>query len=158
MDRLNAAKLEDELVPPEERRKWHTHLLIGKTAIVSLIVIGTNVMGNYALKRGLGQVGAVESWSPIPYVRAFAHPWVAIGVIFMFGWLTSRLSLLSWADLTYVLPVTSFSYAISAVVGAVYLNEKVSVLHWIGISTIVLGILLVVLTYPKTTNGSEPAE
>lgn len=158
MDRINAAKLEDELVPPAERRKWHTHLLIGKTAIVSLIVIGTNVMGNYALKRGLGQVGAVESWSPIPYVRAFAHPWVMIGVIFMFGWLTSRLSLLSWADLTYVLPVTSFSYAISAVVGAVYLNEKVSVLHWIGISTIVLGILLVVLTYPKTTNGSEPAE
>lgn len=158
MDRLHAAKLEDELVTPAERKRWHTHLLIGKTAIVSLVVIGTNVMGNYALKRGLGQVGAVESWSPIPYVRAFVHPWVAIGVIFMFGWLTSRLSLLSWADLTYVLPVTSFSYAISAVIGAVYLNEKVSIRHWIGISTIVLGILLVVLTYPKTTNGSESDE
>ncbi|MFZ0732667.1 MAG: hypothetical protein WAM79_10110 [Candidatus Sulfotelmatobacter sp.] len=155
---MNATKLEDELVPPVERRKWHTHLLIGKTAIVSLVVIGTNVMGNYALKRGLRQIGAVASWSPIPYIRAFAHPWVAIGVIFMFAWLTSRLSLLSWADLTYVLPVTSFSYAISAIVGAVYLGEQVSILHWIGISTIVLGILLVVLTYPQTTAESEPDE
>lgn len=72
----------------------------------------------------------------------------------MFAWLTTRLSLLSWADLTYVLPVTSFSYVMSAIVGAIYLHEQVSVLHWLGISVITLGILLVVLTYPKTS-GSE---
>jgi len=70
-------------------------------------------------------------------------------------WLTTRLSLLSWADLTYVLPVTSFSYVLSAVVGAIYVNEQVSVLRWVAISVITIGILLVVLTYPNTTGGTE---
>lgn len=136
-----------------EGKQWRVHRLIGKTAVVSVVVIGTNVLGNYALRRGLNKVGAVESWSPLPYIRSFAHPWVGVGVIFMLAWLTSRLSLLSWADLTYVLPVTSFSYVLSAIVGAIYLNEQVSALHWIGISVITLGILLVVLTYPKTSEG-----
>ena len=150
--------LKDTLLPQPEEQSWKTHKLIGKTLVVSLVVIGSNVLGNYALKRGLHQVGEIETWSPVPYIHAFVHPWVAVGVFFMFAWLTSRLSLLSWADLTYVLPVTSFSYVISAIIGAIYLNEQVSILHWLGISIITLGILLVVLTYPETTEEFEPTK
>ena len=102
------------------------HNLVWKTAVISIFVIATNVIGNYALKRGLDQVGVVETWSPMPYIRAFAHPWVAVGASFMLAWLISRLLLLSWADLSYVLPVTSFSYVLSAVAGAIYLHEKVT--------------------------------
>jgi uncharacterized membrane protein len=69
----------------------------------------------------------------------------------MLAWLVSRLVLLSWADLTYVLPVTSFSFALSAMAGAIYLSEQVSNYRWAGITLITLGILLVVLTYPETT-------
>jgi len=129
--------------------------VFSKTAVVSLLVIATNVFANYALTRGLREIGVVESWSPWPYIHAFGRPWVAVGVIFMALWLTTRLSLLSWADLTYVLPVTSFSYVLSAVVGAIYVNEQVSVLRWVAISVITIGILLVVLTYPNTTGGTE---
>ena len=135
------------------RVRWRKHTLFGKTAIVSVVVIATNVIANYALNHGLRQVGVVESWSPLPYIASFGNPWVAAGVLFMIAWLTSRLSLLSWADLTYVLPVTSFSYVLSAIVGAVYVNEQVSALQWTGISLITIGILLVVLTYPKTSEG-----
>jgi len=131
------------------------HALIVKTAVVSLIVIGTNVFSNYALTRGLREIGVVESWSPWPYIEAFSKPWVAVGVIFMAAWLITRLSLLSWADLTYVLPVTSFSYVLTAAVGAVYVNEKVSLLRWVAIGFITLGILLVAITYPNSTGGPE---
>lgn len=140
------------------RTRPRIHTLLGKTAIVSAIVIGTNVVGNYALKRGLAQVGVVESWSPVPYIEALVHPWVAVGVVFMIAWLATRLSLLSWADLTYVLPVTSFSYVLSAIVGAVYIKEQVSRIQWLGIGIITLGILLVVLTYPKTSEGPDSPE
>ncbi len=126
------------------------HSLIWKTAVISVVVIATNVIGNYALKRGLDNVGVVVSWSPIPYIRAFAHPWVALGVLFMLAWLITRLLLLSWADLSYVLPVTSFSYVLSAVAGAVYLHEKVTWLQWAGISAITIGTALVAFTYPAT--------
>lgn len=123
---------------------------IWKTILTSAVVIGTNVIGNYGLTRGLRQVGVIETWSPMPYIRAFAHPWVLIGVVFMLGWLISRLILLSWADLTYVLPVTSFSYVLSALAGAFLLHERVSGRHWAGILLITLGVSMVGFTYPET--------
>ena len=140
------------------------HSLVWKTAVISIVVIATNVIGNYALKRGLDQVGVVETWSPMPYIRAFSHPWVAVGVIFMLAWLLSRLLLLSWADLSYVLPVTSFSYVLSAVAGAIYLHEKVTLMQWAGISAITVGTAMVAFTFPETVvlappdSEREPAE
>jgi len=132
------------------------HSLIWKTAVISVVVIATNVIGNYALKRGLDQVGVVETWSPLPYIRAFTHPWVAAGVTFMLAWLISRLLLLSWADLSYVLPVTSFSYVLSAIAGALYLGEKVTWLQWAGISAITIGTAMVAFTFPETVVLAPP--
>ena len=129
---------------PEEAR------LIWKTVVVSLVVIGFNVIGSYALTRGLRELGAIVSWSPLPYIQAFADPWVSLGVLFMIGWLISRLALLSWADLSYVLPVTAFSYVLNAVTGAVYFNERVTDLQWAGICLITVGVALVALTPPET--------
>ena len=126
------------------------HAVIVKTVVASVVVVATNVIGNYALSRGMHQVGEVLSWSPMPYIRTFTHPWVAIGVVFMVAWLASRLALLSWADLSYVVPVTSFSYVLSAMVAQVYLGEHVSGLRWAGIAVITLGVALVAITYPET--------
>jgi len=130
--------------------------LIWKTILVAIVVVATNVAGNYALKVGLDQVGTVVSWSPLPYIRAFAHLWVAVGVTLMLAWLVSRLLLLSWADLSYVLPVTSFSYALSALAGAKYLNEKVTLLQWSGIAAITVGTALVAFTFPETVVLAPP--
>lgn len=129
--------------------------LVWKTAIVCAIVVGTNVAGNYALARGLHHIGGIESWSPLPYIRAFVHFWIAAGVILMVIWLIARLALLSWADLSYVLVVTSFSYVLSAVAGAVGLNENVTWIHWLGICLITLGVALVARTAPHTTGHLE---
>jgi drug/metabolite transporter (DMT)-like permease len=136
----------------------NAHRLIWKTIAMSIVVVGTNVVGNYGLGRGLRDVGVIESWSPVPYILAFAHPWVVAGVMFMLAWLITRLILLSWADLTYVLPVTSFSYVLSAFAGAVLLRERVSLIEWIGIWLITGGVGLVVFTYPETTPAPESSE
>ena len=126
------------------------HEVIVKTIVASVVVVATNVVGNYALSRGMHEVGELVSWSPMAYIRTFAHPWVAIGVAFMVFWVASRLALLSWADLSYVVPVTSFSYVLSALVAKLYLGEHVSLLRWAGIAVITLGVALVAITYPET--------
>ena len=139
-------------LPPAKRVQ-----IAWKTAFFSIVVIASNVIGSYALTRGLRDVGVIESWSPLPYIRAFANPWVSVGVIFMIGWLVSRLALLSWADLSYVLPVTAFSYVLSAITGAVYFNERVNAVHWVGISLVTLGVALVAITPPETFEDDEEA-
>ena len=131
---------------PEQKK----HEVIVKTIVASVVVVATNVVGNYALSRGMHEVGVLESWSPMAYIRTFVHPWVAVGVVFMVAWVASRLALLSWADLSYVVPVTSFSYVLSALVAEVWLGEHVKPLRWAGIVVITLGVALVALTYPET--------
>jgi drug/metabolite transporter (DMT)-like permease len=128
--------------------------LVSKTWIACLIVVGTNVLGNYALARGMHNF-AVDSVSPFSYIQAMFHPWTALGIVAMIGWFTSRLALLSWADLSYVLPVSSASYLITAIVGVLELRENVSPIHWAGIVIITLGVLLVAITYPETGMQAE---
>jgi uncharacterized membrane protein len=71
------------------------------------------------------------------------------------GWLLLRMSLLSVADLSYVLPVTAAGYVISTFLGRVVLHEQVSLTRWIGSILISVGAALVVST-PRIT--SEPAQ
>ena len=54
------------------------------------------------------------------------HPWVALGVVLLILWLLSRMALLSWADLSYVLPVTSVGYVLVALIGKLLLNEPIT--------------------------------
>ncbi|HUJ23386.1 MAG TPA: hypothetical protein VLX58_17760 [Bryobacteraceae bacterium] len=122
-----------------------------KTRIFTAIVVLTNVLGNSFLSRGMQSVGELLSLSPIPYIRALFNPWVAMGVSLLIVWLLSHMALLSWADLSYVLPVTSIAYALVALVGRVFLHEQVSMARWAGITLIVIGVTLVGHTSPRTT-------
>jgi len=55
-------------------------------------------------------------------------------------WLITQPSLLSRVDLSYVLPVTSISYVLTALMGKFLLHEPVSTERWIGIGLVVLGV------------------
>jgi drug/metabolite transporter (DMT)-like permease len=127
-----------------------------KTRIFTAIVVVTNVLGNSFLSRGMQSIGELVSLSPLPYIRALFNPWVAVGTSLLILWLLSTMALLSWADLSYVLPVTSIGYVLVALVGRFVLHEAVSVAHWSGILLIMLGVALVGSTNPNT--ASKPRQ
>jgi drug/metabolite transporter (DMT)-like permease len=128
-----------------------------KTRIFTAIVVLSNVLGNSFLSRGMQSVGEMLSLSPIPYIRALFNPWVALGTSFLIVWLLSTMALLSWADLSYVLPVTSMAYVLAALVGRFVMHEAVSVAHWFGIGLIMIGVALVGRTAPRTTKRKREA-
>jgi len=121
-----------------------------KTRTVIALLVASNVLGNFTLSRGLHEVGRLVSLSPWPYIHAFVNPLVVLGVLLLIVWLISQLSLLSRVDLSYVLPVTSVSYVLTAMMGEFLLHERVSTERWIGIGLIGLGVSLVVRTVPRT--------
>ena len=129
-----------------------------KTLFVSLVVIASNAFGNYTLTRGMREVGVVVSISPAPYIRAMLDPWVIAGIVLLATWLVTRLSLLSWADLSYVLMVTSTSYVLSAVLAKIFLNERISGIRWLGIALISAGAFIVARTFPSTAPEPEETE
>src|ERR1035437_169484 len=121
-----------------------------RTGTVIALLVASNVLGNFTLSRGLHEVGRLVSFSPWPYIHAFVNPLVVLGVLLLIVWLISQLSLLSRVDLSYVLPVTSVSYVLTALMGEFLLHERVSTERWIGIGLIGLGVSLVVRTVPRT--------
>lgn len=118
---------------PDARLRW-------KTRIFAIIVIVSNALGNFFLDRGMHNRNTA---SVTDYVTAIFSPWVMLGISLLILWLLSRMALLSWADLSYVLPVTSLGYAVSPVMGRFFLNEQVTPRRWAGTLLIVAGTMLV---------------
>ena len=128
-----------------------------KTRIVTAVVILSNVLGDSILRAGLRQVGSLVSRSPLAYIVALFNPLVALGVSLLILWMLSHMALLSWADLSYVLPVTSLGYALVALAGKIFLHEFVSTTRWAGILLIVSGVILVGRTEFNSAGQGEPA-
>lgn len=125
-----------------------------KTKLLTLFVVATNVLGNVSMSWGMKHQNAVLGLSPLAYIRLIFSPWVLLGTMLLIFWLLSRMTLLGWADLSYVLPVTAIGYVLIAIVGRCFLGEEISYRGWAGTVLIVAGIMLVGLTEANTT-GSE---
>ena len=131
--------------------------LTQKTWILTAVVVFAQAVGNFALSMGMKHQTQELGVSPLAYIQAIFTPWVAIGVTLLVVWLLTRMMLLSWADLSFVLPVTSVGYVLSAMMGRFFLDEQISWRRWLGISLIVAGTALAGLTRPGTTQQRTEA-
>jgi|SRR5579871_1289512 len=122
-----------------------------KTWILTILVVLANALGNFSLTWGMKHFPSELGLSPVAYIQAIFTPWVALGVALLIVWLLSRMTLLSWADLSFVLPVTSLGYVLSALIGKYFFREEISSWRWLGTVLIVSGMVLVGRTRPNTT-------
>ncbi len=106
-----------------------------KTWFFAALVVFTNAFGNLFLDFGV-------------HGHFF---WLIAGVLLLILWTLSRMTLLSWADLSFVLPVTAIGYVLSALFGFAFLGETVSHKRWLGTLLIVAGVALVGRTGESTT-------
>jgi uncharacterized membrane protein len=127
----------------------HARNLQTKTRLFTAIVVVSNVAGNSALTQGMRQLGDLGN-SPLALITALFHPWVALGVALLVVWTLSHMALLSWADLSYVLPVTAIGYVLTAFSGRFFLGEYISPTRWAGIALITIGVTLVGRTPPSS--------
>jgi len=58
---------------------------------------------------------------------------------------------LSWADYSYVLPASSISTLVVALLAHFLLHETVRPLRWAGVALVCLGVFVVGHTQPRTT-------
>lgn len=122
-----------------------------KIKLLTVFVILTNVLGNFSMSWGMKHQAIELGISPVGYIRVIFTPWVLLGTALLILWLLSRMTLLGWADLSYVLPVTAIGYVGSAVLGRVFFGELVTWQRWLGTLLIVAGTVLVGLTAANTT-------
>ena len=131
-----------------------------KTKICLLIIVVANALGNVILRYGMQQVGSIASYDPVRLIvsslRSLANPYVLSGVGLLVIFFVAHMIVLSWADLSYVLPMTAVGYVLVTMVGWWWLGEEVGATRWIGTAVITAGVVLVGRTpVTTTTNRSE---
>jgi drug/metabolite transporter (DMT)-like permease len=122
-----------------------------KNRIFITLLVVSNTLGNLFLGLGMKGMPDFESVSILSYTRAFlSNAWILGGIGLLIIWMLAQLSMFSWADLSYVLPVTASAYVFTAVLGKFFLDESISIARWAGIVLISLGVVLVSETPPWT--------
>lgn len=125
-----------------------------KTFVMILAMVVCANTGDLMLKRGMTHIGAVQL-SAAGLMHALrltiTNGDIWLGILFLIGFLVSYMTVLSWADYSYVMPAGAFGYALLTLLAVIFLHEAVSLIRWFGVILICIGVLLVGQTRPRTT-------
>jgi uncharacterized membrane protein len=127
-----------------------------KNRIFIALVVVSNTIGTVLLGRGMSRMPEFAADGIFGYIFLFlTNPWIVCGIALLVVWMVAQLSMFTWADLSYVMPVTASYYILTALLSRLFLAERISATRWAGIVIISAGVMLVSETPPrmKQTEG-----
>jgi drug/metabolite transporter (DMT)-like permease len=114
-----------------------------------LVIVLTNAAGDIYITRGMKQVGEIGGFrfGLLPGIigRVLMCKDFLLGVFFLALSFFSFLSILSWADMSFVVPATSLVYVVTLVGARFLLKEHVDGMRWAGTLLVCLGVALICL-------------
>jgi drug/metabolite transporter (DMT)-like permease len=114
------------------------------------IVVLAGAAGDIAVTHAMKKTGEIDLGKPASIVpalsRAFQTGWMWIGIGLMAVGFFSLLALLSWADVSIVVPATASSYAVGAFGAKFLLHETIAPLRWAGVLLVCVGVALLSLS------------
>jgi drug/metabolite transporter (DMT)-like permease len=129
-----------------------------KTAIFLVVSVLAQAVGNTCLSKGMKALAAsaqgVDTFSVGLLMEAMGTPLIWLGILFLVVFFGGFAALLSWADLSFVLPASSFSYILNVAFASYFLGEPVPPIRWAGTALIVFGVILVSRTAVRTSPES----
>ena len=116
--------------------------------MIALVVMGSSI-GDVFITKGMKEVGEISTLRLNELFkiarRVITNRHFLAGIFFMAVSFFSFLAVLSWADLSFVLPATSLSFVISTVGAKMFLRERISPVRWAGILLVCIGVALISL-------------
>ncbi len=110
-----------------------------------IVVAGTG--GELCVSRAMKSIGEVHDFSPSSIVnfvlRSLRLPWMWLGVALMTIGFFSLLAILSFLEVSFVVPVSALSYAAGAFGARTFLGERISRSRWMGIAVVCVGVTIV---------------
>ncbi|HEV3279115.1 MAG TPA: EamA family transporter [Terriglobia bacterium] len=118
-----------------------------RTALfLTLVVLGTSG-GELSVSRAMKQLGELQHFSPRSLVnflgRALRVKWFWTGIALLALGFFSLLALLTWADVSFVIPAAAASYVAGALGAKFLLGERLTPLRWAGIVLVAAGVAVV---------------
>jgi drug/metabolite transporter (DMT)-like permease len=117
-----------------------------RTFFFLALVVFCGTGGEICITRTMKRVGEVKTFSPrvlLPLLgRAFHHGSMWLGISLLACSFYSLLALLSWNPVSFVIPATASSYAVSAIGAKYLLSERISAMRWAGVLLVCFGVAL----------------
>jgi uncharacterized membrane protein len=117
-----------------------------RTAVSLGILVVAGTSGDLALARAMKRVGRVRL-TPSSLLRGIAdalrQAWMWVGLLLHAAAFASFLALLSWADVSMVVPASALSYVTGVAGAKLFLREQIDSNRWVGVLFIALGVALV---------------
>jgi drug/metabolite transporter (DMT)-like permease len=114
-----------------------------------LVVSGTG--GELCVSHAMKKIGEVHDFRPLALIkfilRALRVGWMWLGVAMMALAFFSLLAMLSFENVSFVVPVTALSYAAGAVGAAIFLRERINTQRWVGVAIVCVGVTMVWLSH-----------
>jgi drug/metabolite transporter (DMT)-like permease len=125
-----------------------------KTLVMVFAMMVCATTGDSLLKRGMSEIGPVALTRGglfQAFQLAMSSQIIWLAILFLIGFMLSNMTVLSWADYSYVMPASAIGYVAVTFVGMTLLGETVSPRRWIGVALICVGVFLVGQTKPSTS-------
>ena len=115
---------------------------------LAIVILGGSG-GDIAVSHAMKQIGEVAILRPYAIaqalLRAMRLGWFWVGIGLMAIAFFSLLALLSWADVSLVVPATALTYVVAALGGKFLLHEEVAPVRWAGVALVCVGVALLSL-------------
>jgi drug/metabolite transporter (DMT)-like permease len=117
------------------------------TFILFFLIIVAGTGGEMCVSKAMRKVGEVHDFNPKAIaqfvLRGWRQPWMWIGITLMASAFLSLLTLLSFRDVSFVVPMSALSYLAGTVGATMFLKEHVTYRRWLGIAVICIGVTIV---------------
>ena len=117
------------------------------TFLFLAIVVLAGTGGEIAVTHAMKQIGEVKNFSPGALLhvlwRALKSSWMWLGIALMTLAFFALLAVLSWAQVSFVVPATAANYVVGALGARFLLKERVSRTRWAGLLLVAAGVALV---------------
>lgn len=121
-------------------------MIVREVIFLTINVLGASG-GEMCASRAMKLSGEVKRFTPRELLatgrRVVRIGWMWLGVALMISALFALLALLSWENVSFIVPATAISYVVAACGGKFLLGEQISLKRWIGVLLVCLGVMLV---------------
>jgi drug/metabolite transporter (DMT)-like permease len=118
-----------------------------REAVLFFFIVVAGTAGELSVSRAMKSVGEVHDFRPKSILRfvlqSFRLRWMWVGIALMSLAFFSLLAILSFRQVSFVVPISALSYAAGAFGAKLFLGERISRNRWIGIAIVCLGVTIV---------------
>src|SRR5258706_16464293 len=115
-----------------------------REAVLFFFIVVAGTGGELSVSRAMKGVGEVHDFRPKSILRfvlqSLRLPWMWLGIALMSLGFFSLLAILSFQEVSFVVPVSALSYAAGAFGAKAFLGGRISRNRWMGIAVGCLGV------------------